>query len=104
MGDYIPKSVEEKLADYMTGCISAVVTNVPGPKAPIYLAGEKVEDLMFWVPQTQTLGMGVSIISYDNKVYIGVVTDPHIVSDPDFIIEAFHKEVGFLIPKDEVVV
>lgn len=96
MGDRVPRTLEEKFADYLKGRISAVVTNVPGPKEAVYLAGERVKDLMFWVPQTQTMGMGVSIISYNNKVYIGVVTDPNIVKDPDYIIQAFQREAEWL--------
>ena len=35
---------------------SAVATNVPGPQQPLYLAGVEVRELMFWVPQTGSIG------------------------------------------------
>jgi WS/DGAT/MGAT family acyltransferase len=96
MADVIPKNLEKKFADLIGSKVGAVVTNVPGPKKSIYLAGAEVEDMMFWVPQTSTLGMGVSLISYNDKAYLGVVTDPNIINDPDNIIEGFYKEFEVL--------
>jgi WS/DGAT/MGAT family acyltransferase len=92
LADMLPKRVEKLFTDYMGTMVGAVITNVPGPKKPIYLAGKEVNDMVFWVPQTSTLGIGVSLLSYNNKAYLGVVTDPNIVSDPDIIIEGFYKE------------
>ncbi len=51
------------------------MTNVPGPQQPLYLAGAPIDSLMFWVPQSGDIGMGVSIISYDGAVQFGIVTD-----------------------------
>jgi hypothetical protein len=96
MADVIPKNLEKKFADLIGSKVGAVVTNVPGPKKSIYLAGAEVKDMMFWVPQTSTLGMGVSLISYNDKAYLGVVTDPNIITDPDNIIEGFYKEFEVL--------
>lgn len=99
MADVIPQKLEKKFADLIGSKVGAVVTNVPGPKKPIYLAGAEIEDMMFWIPQTSTLGMGVSLISYNDKAYLGVVTDPNIITDPDNIIEGFYKEFEVLAEK-----
>lgn len=72
---------------------TAVMTNVPGPRQPIYLAGARVSQLMFWVPQSGRMGVGVSIFSYNNQVWLGVITDCGLVSDPDTIIAHFHDVV-----------
>ncbi len=71
---------------------TAVMTNVMGPKEQRYLAGVPLEALMFWVPQSGHLGMGVSILSYAGKVWMGVITDEKLVPDPESIIAAFHAE------------
>jgi WS/DGAT/MGAT family acyltransferase len=81
---------------------TAVMTNVPGPRETIYLAGVPVRELMFWVPQSGRLGLGVSIISYAGQVRLGVATDVGLVSDPETIIGAFHDEfelLGRLVPR-----
>ena len=61
---------------------TAVMTNVPGPQQPLYLAGARIDRLMFWVPQSGNLGMGVSILSYDGEVQFGLVTDRGLCPDP----------------------
>ena len=58
---------------------SAVVTNVPGPREPVFLAGARLERLVFWVPQAGTIGLGVSILSYAGDVTVGVAADRKVV-------------------------
>ena len=72
---------------------TAVMTNVPGPREEIYLAGKAMRSMMFWVPQSARLGLGVSILSYAGQVRLGVATDSGLVPDPHSIIEAFQDEM-----------
>ncbi len=76
---------------------TAVMTNVMGPKEQLYLAGAPLESLMFWVPQSGRLGLGVSILSYNGRVWMGTITDEGLVPDPDAIIDAFHAEFDDLV-------
>src|SRR5258708_39550988 len=55
-----PKALQEVLLHALARNGSAVMTNVPGPQQPLYLAGAAVESLMFWVPQSGDIGVGVS--------------------------------------------
>lgn len=71
---------------------TAVMTNVPGPRQTRYLAGKAIDGIMFWVPQSGKLGLGVSIMSYNNEVLLGIATDAGLVPDPQTIITAFHQE------------
>ena len=71
---------------------TAVLTNVPGPRQPLYLAGHKLEKIMFWVPQSGHLGLGISILSYAGGVMLGVATDEGLVPDPERIVESFTLE------------
>jgi diacylglycerol O-acyltransferase len=77
---------------------TAIMTNVPGPRETIYLAGAPVRELMFWVPQSGRLGLGVSILSYAGQVRLGVATDEGLIPDPDAIIGAFQDEFELLRP------
>ena len=80
---------------------TAVMTNVPGPRETIYMAGAPIREIMFWVPQSGRLGLGVSILSYAGNVTIGVATDVGLVPDPDQIIAGFNQEfelLGRLVP------
>ena len=76
---------------------TAVMTNVPGPGKPIYLAGSKLAEIMFWVPQSGGIGMGVSILSYNDRVQFGLVTDINLVRDPQTVIDRFPGEFEKLL-------
>jgi WS/DGAT/MGAT family acyltransferase len=75
---------------------TAVMTNVPGPQRQLFLAGSPIRDILFWVPQSGRLGLGVSILSYNGQVRLGVAADAGLVPDPGTIITHFQEEVrGF---------
>lgn len=92
-----PVEIQNLLVTLFGTKATAVMTNVPGPRQPIYLAGEEMNGIMFWVPQSGRLGLGVSIISYSGRVWLGVATDAGLMPDPDNIIEAFHTEFDGLM-------
>lgn len=71
----IPAEMQQHIVELFGSKGTAVVSNVPGPRVPMRLAGETIESLMFWVPQSGRLGLGVSIMSYAGSVRIGVATD-----------------------------
>jgi len=49
--------------------------------------------VMFWVPQSGRLGLGISILSYAGGVMLGVATDEGLVPDPERIVAEFEKEL-----------
>ncbi len=73
-----------------------VLTNVPGPQKQLYLAGTPVKNMMFWVPQSGGLGLGISIFSYAGNVRVGVAVDASLIPDPDTITTYLRKEVDAL--------
>jgi WS/DGAT/MGAT family acyltransferase len=77
-----PRLLQEALLAILARNASAVLTNVPGPPAPLYLAGARIDDLMFWVPQSGDIGLGLSVISYDGGVQFGVIADRGFCPDP----------------------
>lgn len=87
-----PKMVQQQFLDILASKASAVMTNVPGPKQPLYLAGARLDQVMVWVPQSGDIGIGVSILSYNDKVQFGMVTDRHYVPDPETITPLFEAE------------
>ena len=76
---------------------TAVMTNVIGPREELFLAGAPLKGLMFWVPQSGRLGIGVSILSYAGSVWMGVMTDAGLVPDPEAIIAGFQAEFDELL-------
>jgi WS/DGAT/MGAT family acyltransferase len=72
---------------------TAVMTNVVGPRQPVWFAGRRITDMMFWVPQSGRMGLGVSLFSYDGHVVVGVATDAGLVPDPERIAAFFEEEL-----------
>src|SRR3546814_2086199 len=70
---------------------SVVATNVPGPQQPLYMAGCELREMMFWVPQTGSVGVGVSIMSYNGRVHFGLIADARLIPDPDSVIRRFGR-------------
>lgn len=77
---------------------SLVVTNVPGPRRRLHLAGKRLEHAMFWVPHPATLGVGVSILTYAGEVRIGVRADAAILPAPERLVASFERELAALAP------
>jgi len=88
-----PASIQRMALELFSRKATTVATNVPGPQMPLYLAGCEVRELMFWVPQNGTIGMGLSILSYNGRVHFGLIADGRRVADPDAIVQRFVREV-----------
>jgi diacylglycerol O-acyltransferase len=87
-----PKLVQQAFLDMLAAKASAVMTNVPGPKEPLYLAGARVDQCMFWVPQSGDIGIGVSILSYNDAVQFSLISDRHFIPDPEAVTPLFAAE------------
>ena len=92
-----PAALQGPALELFSRKASAVATNVPGPQQPLYLAGVEVRELMFWVPQTGSISLGISILSYNGKVFFGVIGDGMRVRDPDAIVQRFDAEFEKLV-------
>lgn len=88
------------MQDAMLGLFSrkttAVMTNVPGPREKLKFCGSTIEENLVWVPQSGTVGLGVSILSYGGGVQFGVVSDATLCPDPQAIIDQFEPEFNKL--------
>jgi WS/DGAT/MGAT family acyltransferase len=91
-----PSEIQKQILTLFASKATAVLTNVPGPPVPLFLAGREIQDIMFWVPQSGRLGLGISLLSYAGKVYAGVITDAGLVPDPERIIAYYEDELEVL--------
>lgn len=92
----LPVPLEARVVDLFASKASAVITNVPGPTRPVYLAGHPLRGLMAWVPASGHIGLGVSILSYDGALRIGVAADARLVPDAGSLVEDIESELGVL--------
>jgi WS/DGAT/MGAT family acyltransferase len=94
---YGPKILQDRLFDLLLSRATAVMTNVPGPQRPLYLGGAPIDQIMFWVPQSGEIGMGVSLLSFNNQVQLGLIADAALTPDPDEIVRHFQPEFEQLL-------
>jgi len=87
-----PRWVQQAVVKLIAAKSTAVLTSVPGPQQPLYLAGRRIRDVFFWVPQAGRVGLGLSICSYAGQVRLGVATDAGLVPDPQRIVDCFQEE------------
>ncbi len=91
-----PRRVERRIIDIFTAKASAMTTNVPGPREPVYLAGTPLHAVLVWAPVSGSVGMTVSIFSYHDWVTIGLLTDAGLVPDPQTITRYAVQELAAL--------
>ena len=92
-----PIPIEKVLFDFFAAKASAVMTNVPGPRAPWYVAGVPVAGAIGLVPCSGNVPLGVSIFSYAGTVYLGIAVDAVLVPEPQTIVAAFRDELAELV-------
>ncbi len=83
------KPAQDALLNLFGRKTTAVMTNVPGPGNKLQFCGSTLEQTMFWVPQSGTVGLGVSVLSYGGGVQFGVIADAGLCPDPQAIIDGF---------------
>lgn len=91
------KPAQDALLSLFGRKTTAVMTNVPGPSEKLKVCGSTLEQTMFWVPQSGTVGLGVSILSYGGGVQFGVIADTTLCPDPQKIIDEFEPEFRRLL-------
>lgn len=77
----LPASVEDPAIAFFSAKASVVASNLRGPAQPISLGGAEVSQLLFWVPQSGSIGTGVSILTYAGAVQFGVIADRNLIPE-----------------------
>ncbi len=92
-----PLQIEQRLVDLFSAKGSAVITNVPGPRAPVYLAGTEVAGVLVWAPASGGVSTTVSIFSYAGQITVGLMVDAGLIPDPDGIVAGLEGEMDALL-------
>jgi hypothetical protein len=94
---FAPKVVQDTVLELLLSRATAVMTNVPGPRKSLHLAGSEISQVMFWVPQTANIGVGGSLLSFNGQVQFGLMTDAALVPDPEAVVSRFRFEFEQLL-------
>jgi diacylglycerol O-acyltransferase / wax synthase len=88
----LPASVQAPAIELFSRKGTAVVSNVPGPTTPLHLCGQRISEMYFWVPQSGSMGIGVSVLTYAGRVHVGMIADRNLVPDPQRVVDLFAPE------------
>ena len=66
---------------------NAMVSNVPGPPMPLYVAGARIECMYPMSILAPTQGLNITVISYCGHIDFGFTVDPELVPDPWLLAE-----------------
>lgn len=67
--------------DSLRPFFNCVISNVPGPRIPLYMAGAKITAQYPMSVTIDNCGLNITLISYMNKVDMGITTDKAVVPD-----------------------
>jgi WS/DGAT/MGAT family acyltransferase len=90
------KPGQDALLELFSKKTTAVLTNVPGPHEKLKFLGATLEQDLVWVPQSGTVGLGVSVLSYGGGVQFGLISDADLCPQPQAIVENFAHEFAKL--------
>ena len=78
---------------YATRLFNLTITNVPGPRDPLYAFGAPLREIHPIVPLAAEHAVGIAVISYDGGVVLGLGADRD--STPDLHVLAEGVQEGF---------
>jgi diacylglycerol O-acyltransferase / wax synthase len=88
----LPEWIENLATKIFDSKGTIVSTNVPGPRNTIYLVGVPLISIKAWVPQSGRIGVGLSFVSYNDQVVVGLNVDAGLIPDPEKFIRLFTEE------------
>ena len=97
-----PGPVAAGLTSFFADKAVGVLTNVPGPQAPMTFAGTKVSQVVGFAPCTGNQPMTVAIFSYDGGVTLGLATDKKLLPEPDVLAQHILDELETLREEAEI--
>ena len=68
------------------------LSNVPGPPIPLYLAGSRMTAMYPIGPVIHNQRLNITVVSYLDTMFVGVVADREAVPDTDELVE--HVQVA----------
>jgi len=90
---WLPNWFTSILFDWFSDKCTMIVSNIVGPQNQQSVCDKTCLGMTFWPPQRSSVGLGVSILSYNDTVRIGVVTDKLVLTTPTSITDSFMKQL-----------
>ncbi|MCB0966977.1 MAG: wax ester/triacylglycerol synthase family O-acyltransferase [Ilumatobacter sp.] len=73
--------LQARLADRFNMPVNVVISNVPGPREPLYMAGAKLDGYIPVSTISNGVGLNITVHSYEDRLDFGLVADRDLVPD-----------------------
>lgn len=91
-----PAVVARRVTEFFTGKTIGQLTNVPGPRVAMTMAGTPVRSVFGWVPTSGDQPLGVCLFTYNGMLSVGVATDARMIPDPTHFAELIQRHLAEL--------
>ena len=86
-----------RLFDHVAPLFNLIVSNVPGPDFPLYLAGAPMVAMYPLGPIVEGVGMNVTVFSYLDTLYVGVQGCRVLAPDLDVMTGGMERSLAELV-------
>src|SRR5918992_345191 len=99
IGQWLPPALVAQGARLLARqrAFNLVITNVPGPRAPLFCLGRRLTELYPLVPLGANATVAVALFSYDTTVGFGIMGDYDAAPDLALLAEGIEKEIAALV-------
>lgn len=86
-----------RLFDHVAPPFNLIVSNVPGPEFPLYLAGARMVSMYPLGPIIEGVGLNVTVFSYRDTIHVGVQACWDLVPDVAIMASAMEEALAELV-------
>ena len=72
------------------------VSNVPGPRVPLYAAGAKVESIYPVIPISDGHSLAIGVLTYDDGLHFAAYADPDVLPEAGEVAQLFRNALAEL--------
>lgn len=88
-------------ARFHSSAFNAIVSNVPGPRERVKIAGARLADVFSVGPLTEGIGLNVTVWSYVDRMNFSLLTCPDLMPDVEVLASYFPAAVAELLGQPE---
>lgn len=78
------------------------VSDLPGPRTPLYLLGARMVEVYPLITGTGNLATIVGVLSYEDALGVCITVDPDVVADPEVLLAGFARSLDVLLDAVDV--
>lgn len=86
-----------RVMSWAPAVMNTVISNVPGPPIPLYLAGARLVGIYSASVLFDAMGVNVTCFTFEDRIDFGVHVDPDLVTDPWVIADQIPKALAELM-------